>query len=53
VERIRDHLVTQKGIRKVDGDPVKKTITVAFERQKVRADQIKETIAGLGYTTAD
>ncbi len=48
VERIRDHLVTQKGIRKVDGDPVKKTITVAFERQKVRADQIKEAIAGLG-----
>ncbi len=53
VERIRDHLVTQKGIRKVDGDPVKKTITVAFERQKVRADQIKEAIAGLGYTPAD
>jgi len=53
VDRIRDHLIAEKGIRKVDGDPVKKTITVAFERQKIRQDQIKEAIAGLGYSLAD
>ncbi len=53
VDRIRDHLIGQEGIRKVDGDPVRKTITVAFERRKVRQDEIREAIAGLGYTPAD
>jgi copper chaperone CopZ len=53
VERIRDHLMGQKGIQNVEGDPTKKTISVAFEKQKIRQDQIKKAIAGLGYTPTD
>jgi copper chaperone CopZ len=43
----------QKGVQNVEGDPIKKTISVAFERQKIRQDQIKEAIVGLGYLAAD
>ncbi len=53
VDRIRDHLMAQKGIRKVEGDPSKKTISVFFERQKIKKDKIKEVIAGLGYALAE
>ncbi len=53
VDRIRDHLTRQKGIRKVEGDPTKKTISVAFERQKIKKEEIKEAIAKLGYALAD
>ncbi len=53
VDRIRDHLIAQKGIQKVEGDPTKKTISVSFERQKIKKDKIKEVIAGLGYALAE
>ncbi|MFQ6079535.1 MAG: heavy metal translocating P-type ATPase, partial [Thermodesulfobacteriota bacterium] len=53
VDRIRDHLIAQKGIQKVEGDPTKKTISVSFERQKIKKDKIKEVIAGLGYALVD
>jgi heavy metal translocating P-type ATPase len=53
VDRIREHLMGQKGVQNVEGDPIKKTISVAFERQKIRQDQIKEAIVGLGYLAAD
>jgi copper chaperone CopZ len=53
VDRIRDHLVGQKGIQKVEGNPTKKTISVVFERQKIEKDRIKQAIVGLGYPLAD
>ncbi len=53
VDRIRDHLITQKGIQTVEGDPIKKIISVAFIRGEIRENQIKEGISQLGYTLAD
>ena len=53
VDRIRDHLIREKGIKRVEGDPVKKTISVAYEIHKTGKNRIKELIAGLGYTLAD
>jgi cation transport ATPase len=53
VERIRDHLIAQKGIQKVEGDPAKKTISVVYEDHKIGKNRIKEVIAGLGYPLAD
>ncbi|MEE9611318.1 MAG: heavy-metal-associated domain-containing protein, partial [Desulfatiglandales bacterium] len=53
VDRIRDHLIAQKGIQKVEGNPTKKTISVFFERQKIEKNQIKQAIVGLGYPLAD
>jgi heavy metal translocating P-type ATPase len=53
VARIRDHLMVQKGVQKIEGDPVKKTVSVFYERQKIKKDRIKELVAELGYTPAD
>ncbi len=53
VDRIRDHLTVQKGIQKVEGDPVKKTISVVYEDHKIVKTKIKEIIAGMGYSLAD
>jgi heavy metal translocating P-type ATPase len=53
VALIRDHLKMQEGVQKVEGDPVKKTISVFFEKQKIKEDRIKDLVAELGYSPAD
>ncbi|MHC4458709.1 MAG: heavy-metal-associated domain-containing protein, partial [Planctomycetota bacterium] len=53
VALIRDHLIMQEGVQKVEGDPVKKTVSVFYERQKIKEDRIKDLVAELGYSPAD
>jgi copper chaperone CopZ len=53
LDRIREQLLMEKGIRKVEGDPVKKIVSVVYERRKIERNKIKEVIAGLGYALAD
>jgi P-type E1-E2 ATPase len=53
VARIRDHLMVQEGVQKIEGDPAKKTVSVFYEKQKIKEDRIKELVAELGYTPAD
>jgi copper/silver-translocating P-type ATPase len=53
VVRIREHLMVQAGVQKIEGDPVKKTLSIFYESQKIKKERIKELVAELGYTPAD
>jgi copper chaperone CopZ len=45
--------MVQAGVQKIEGDPVKKTLSIFYESQKIKKERIKELVAELGYTPAD
>ncbi|MBW1962799.1 MAG: heavy metal translocating P-type ATPase [Deltaproteobacteria bacterium] len=53
VARIRDHLMGQEGIERVEGNPARKTVSIFFKKQQIKEDRIKKLITELGYTPVD
>lgn len=50
VEIIREALTDRDGVQKVESDPKKKRITVTYQREKIKLDEIRSRINQAGYT---